>query len=250
MPEPLIETEAQLGSHFSRVQSIVAAIVDSPRSPQIDVSWATAPVTAGFDGTGCEFIFRNRGLRTPVVPLLHLRQGLWAWLGYREEWEEERRNRDVRRLSFKAVSLTLFFGWLNDAFKPQMFRAEWSGWSRWGGADYEFQAGSAGHPHWQFDALESLMDSDTAGRAEALKAILTEEQAGIEVREFSPTLPAPDVRDTVKAEELSRIHFASAAAWWRPSPYGDHAHGPTTLHELEVWLEKTLSYVKIELRRL
>jgi hypothetical protein len=42
-----------------------------------------------------------------------------AWLGYREEWADERPNRNVRRFSFRSVGLTIHFGWKNDLSLPK-----------------------------------------------------------------------------------------------------------------------------------
>ena len=225
MPAPLIKTQSQLEMHFQRTGDILAATVDLSAKVQIEVDWALSRIVGGLRGVGCEFIPRNRGLRVPVAPLLHLQQGLWAWLGYQEEWDEERPNRKIRRFSFKSVGLTIHFGWKNNVFKPQMFRAEWAGWAKWSGVDCSFQTADAGHPHWQFDAHDSLPDAELAQRAAALRSRL-EADAEPEIREFSPELLDADVRDVVTAQKLSRIHFASAAAWWKSAPHDEHAHGP------------------------
>jgi hypothetical protein len=125
LPAPLLATQAQLESHFIRTGQILASAVDVEAKVQIEVDWSLSPIVGGLVGEGCEFIARNRGLPVPIAPLLHLQQGLWAWLGYREEWADERPNRGVRRFSFRSSGLTIHFGWKNDLFKPQMFRAEW-----------------------------------------------------------------------------------------------------------------------------
>jgi hypothetical protein len=141
------------------------------------------------------------------------------------------------------------FGWKNDLFKPQMFRAEWAGWADWGGNSYGFQAANAGHPHWQFDALESLPDAHAAERATMLRDLLSE-AVEPEVRDFSPQLASSDVRDVVTAQKISRIHFASAAAWWKPAPHDEHAHGPVTARDVESWVQRSLEYLNTELERL
>ena len=88
----------------------------------------------------CEPVQRNRGARVQVAPLLQLEQGLWVWLSYREEWANERPVGGRRRFSFRAGSITVHFGWKQDLFKPQMFRAEWAGWAKWDNREYGFQA--------------------------------------------------------------------------------------------------------------
>ncbi|MCH9019034.1 MAG: hypothetical protein IIA73_01520 [Proteobacteria bacterium] len=249
LPAPLNATQSKLVMHFQRTGVILAAAVDISVNVRVDVDWALPTIVGGLNGAGCEFIPRNRGLRVPVALLLQLQQGLWAWLGYREEWDEERRIRDIRRFSFRSVGLTIHFGLKNDVFKPQMFRAEWAGWAKWSGVEYSFQAADAGHPHWQFDALDSLPDADLAERAATLRSRLKAE-AEPEVHEFSPQLPNTDVRDMVSAQKLSRIHFASAAAWWKSAPHDEHAHSPADLADVENWVRRSLDYVSLELKRL
>ncbi len=249
LPKPLITTQPKLGMHFGRTGDILAAAVDISVKVRIEVDGPLSRIVGGLNGTGCELIPRNRGLRVPVAPMLHLQQGLWAWLGYQEEWDEERPNHNIRRFSFRSVGLTIHFGWKNDEFKPQMFRAEWAGWAKWRGVDYSFQTADAGHPHWQFDALDSLPDDDLAARAEKLRSRL-EAEPDPEVHEFSPQLPNAYFRDIVMAQKLIRFHFASAAAWWKSVPHDEHAHGPVDLADVENWVRRSLDYVRLELKRL
>ena len=154
-----------------------------------------------------------------------------------------------RRFSFRSVGLSIYFGLKNNVFKPQMFRAEWAGWAKWGGADYSFQAADAAHPHWQFDALDSLLDETLSQRATHLLSRLKAEPKS-EIREFIPHVSEVDVRDMVTIQKLSRIHFASAAAWWKSPPHGKHVHGPTDLVDIENWMKHSLEYIKLELNRL
>jgi hypothetical protein len=127
------------------MRDVLAAGVDVSANLQIDLETALSGVVAGFVGRGLEIVDRHRGRPVPVAPLLHLQRGLWAWLGYREEWQAENLSRGTRRFSFRSIALTIHFGWKNDAFKPQMFRAEWPGWSEWGAGYSSFQAANAGH---------------------------------------------------------------------------------------------------------
>jgi hypothetical protein len=249
LPAPLIATQTQLDAHFKRVGEILAGAIDVGVTAQMEVDWTLSPIVAGLIGEGCEFILRNRGLRVPVAPLLHLQRGIWAWLGYREEWNDERPNRNIRRFSFRSTGLTIHFGLRNNLFKPQMFRAEWAGWAKWGGADYSFQAADAGHPHWQFDALDSLPAAEVTERAAMLREILAGD-GQLELRDFSPRLLNDEVRDVVTMQKLSRIHFASAAAWWKLAPHNNHAHGPSSVADVECWVRKSLGYLNTELERL
>ena len=249
MTVPLIATYSKLLGHFRHSGSILAAAVDTSAQLQIVPEFGHLGVTGGLFGSGCELIPRNRGRRTPVAPLLHLREGLWVWLGYHEEWYEERRIGKIRRFSFRSVGLSIHCGLRNSAFKPQMFRAEWAGWAKWDGMDYSFQAVDAAHPHWQFDALDSLPDESLSRRAGELLSRLKKEPK-TEIHEFSPRLSEVDVRDMVAVQKFSRIHFASAAAWWKASPHGMHVHNPTDLSDIENWVRRSLEYIKRELTRL
>ncbi len=228
---------------------ILASNVDPSAKVQLVANWDLAPVVAGLVGAGCETIFRNRGIPVPVAPMMVLRRGIWAWLGYREEWDSERPAKTVKRYSFRSAAITVHFGFRNNITKPQMFRAEWAGWARWNRQSYGYQAGNAAHPHWQFDALDSLFKDDAAERANAFLELL-EHEAMEEPKEFSPQLDDDDLLNLVGSQRLSRIHFASAAAWWRGLPQDAHAHAPSTVGEVQDWVRKCLSYVTVELHRL
>ena len=230
--------------HFKQSGSILASTVHISAKLKVEAEFVHPRVIGGLYGSGCELIPRNRGRRVPVAPLLHLGQGLWVWLGYHEEWDEEWPRHRIHRYSFRSVALSIHFGLRSNAFKPQMFRAEWAGWARWGGSGYSFQATNAGHPHWQFDALDSLPDANLLQRAKQLLGRLKADPEH-EVREFSPQLSYPDVRDFVTAQKISRIHFASAAAWWKSPPHGDHVHGPTNLSDIQNWVQHSLNYIKL-----
>ncbi|MEP4164129.1 hypothetical protein [Maricaulis sp.] len=237
-------------AHFKLVAEILSELVDVHAQVDVEVNWSMSPAVAALAGEGCERISRNRGRAGVLVaPLKHLGQGLWAWLSYREEWSYGREIGGRKRFIFRSASMTVHFGWKFDAYKPQMFRAEWAGWADWGGAELGYQAGEAGHPHWQFDALESLSEEGASERAAMLRKILSDGDHG-GVRDFIPQLPTDDVRDLVSHQQLSRIHFASAAAWWKASPNCDHAHSPDRVKDLQVWLRQTISYLSSELDRL
>ena len=248
--EPLYATEAQLRQHFDRTAARLDATVDISAKARLGFNQDTDPAVAGLEGEGCEPVARNRGGRTLVAPWVKLEQDLWAWLGYHEEWSHEPAQGGRRRYSFRSLGMTIHFGVRGDLFKPQMFRAEWSGWAKWSNdGGYGFQAGEAGHPHWQFDALDSLPDQEAVDRAAQLRE---EIRMGVQevVLDFGAQRPESDTRDIVTSQPLSRIHFASAAAWWKPPPQDEHAHGPSRLLELETWGERALAYMIAELGRL
>jgi hypothetical protein len=248
---PLSLREADVAAHFTKIGAILDTRVDSSARVRIDADWGMVPLVAGLIGKGCESTPRNRGSDVFVAPMLHLKSGLWAWLGYREDWDGEPSAGRVRRFSFRSAGLTVHFGYRNVRHKPQMFRAEWAGWARWNGTNYSHQAGDAAHPHWQFDVLESLKRDDASERAATFLSVLKSEEGSAEPREFRPqTLDDDDVGDMIGVQELSRIHFASAAAWWKSQPGGIHAHAPSKAEDIQVWLRETLIYLLRELGRL
>ena len=248
MPAPLVVPKALLITHFESMEATLGTHVSSAR---IFADWNVVPLVVGLVDTECEYTARNRGPDVPVAPALLLGGGLWAWVGYREEWGSEPLAGRTQRFSFRSAGLTIHFGYRNSRHKPQMFRAEWTGWARWNGIDYGYQAGDAGHPHWQFDALQSLTHDGSASRAATFLAVLKHEEQETEPQDFSPQSMGPEeVRDLVSMQELSRIHFASAAAWWKDPPKDVHAHSPISLTEIQVWVARTLEYVVRELARL
>ena len=250
MPQPLTVTRTSLENHFGRIAEILRARFDAEVQVGIHVDWDVSPVVAALIGDRCEWVPRNRGRgRVHVAPLKHLGRGLWVWLSYREEWAYGQRVGDRQKLTFRSASITIHFGLKFAEYKPQMFRAEWAGWANWHGVDFGYQAGGAGHPHWQFDALDSLSEADAAERAAKLRRLLADEDDG-GVRDFVPQMPSADVRDLVSHQELSRIHFASAAAWWKVPPHCEHTHNPERVKDIQVWLLQTLLYLSSELDRL
>ena len=134
-----------------------------------------------------------------------------------------------------------------------MFRAEWSGWEKWNGSHYGFQAGDAGHPHWQFDALESLTSGFESAQAKGDLERLRSGTGAARVRKFGEDggdgVRKASVEEAIRSRELSRIHFPSAATWWMKAPLNLHAHSPTSGKEIEVWAKETLCYTLRELER-
>lgn len=252
MSVPLIAPKSLVEGHLRSIGRILDEGVDSAARVQLSANWNIEPLVAGIVGEGCETIGRNRGLDAPVAPMLLLHNGMWAWLGYREEWDSEPAAGKTQRFSFRSAGLSVHFGYKNVRHKPQMFRAEWSGWARWGGKrEAGYQGGNAAHPHWQFDALESLKPDSSDAKAATFLEILKSEGAGSPAREFSPGgMTREDVSEMIGVQELSRIHFASAAMWWNAEPHDLHAHSPKTAEDIQKWVRQTLAYIRNELRRL
>ena len=123
------------------------------------------------------------------------------------------------------------------------------GWSRWNGSEYGFQGDDIGHPHWQFDALESL-SAGFASQAESDRERLKVDIGQAGLREFGQEDGSARIADAVRTRKLSRIHFPSAAAWWMKEPDSRHVHSPASGSDVESWMSETLSYAVQELGRL
>ena len=246
---PLRIPRGRVEAHLSNLESILNRHVEGSQRVRVVVTEDTIPWVVGIAGAGCEFIRRERGSRAYVAPMLRLDGGLWAWIGFREEWDVGARRNE--RLTFRMVGFTVHFGYKYSTEKPQVFRAEWAGWAQWNAGEWGYQAGSAGHPHWQVDALESIHREEAAERAATYLSVLRLEQEAPEVRDFSPKdVGQEEIRDVVGIQELSRIHFASAAPWWKSAPEDAHMHSPGQLLDVERWFGRTLQYTVQELRRL
>ena len=165
MPRPLEIAQKALTTHLTSMEATLSGRVDGRGRATLSADWQVVPVVAGLTDARAEYTTRARGNRVPVVPLCSLGGDLWAWFSYREEWGGARPAGRARRFSFRSTGLTIYFGCRNSRYKAQMFRAEWAGWANWNGTDCCYQAGDAAHPHWQFDALESLARDDTTRRA-------------------------------------------------------------------------------------
>jgi hypothetical protein len=199
-------------------------------------------------GAGAERTARNRGADVFVVPIKNLGGGLFAWLGYREEWSSQIAGKS-KVFTFRSSGATVHFGFEGVEPKPQMFRAEWAGLVKvdkgWG-----FQAGDAGHPHWQFDALESLAAAGAAEEAAIVADLIRADVQEPALRDFGLAVAEiPEVKTVASSRAMAAIHFASAAPWWRSSPGDAHAHYPESVQHIHRWLSRTLSYVALELTR-
>lgn len=237
-----------LEAHRHNVETIIStrALVDAVR---LDEEIAGPVVAFGIArGTGAERTSRNRGADTFVVPVARLRNGLSAWLGYREEWAAKPAGKS-KTFRFISSGITIHFGFEGIDPKPQMFRAEWAGLVE-RDVGYAFQAGDAGHPHWQFDAMESAGAATTSDDAKLYAEMIRSDAQEPELRDFDrPMIAVPEVHTVVGSTKMAAIHFASAAPWWRPAPEDTHSHYPKDVQQLRRWLGRTLSYLVAELDR-
>ncbi len=247
----LVVSEKKLHEHLTAIESIIRQAVGNDIEASISADWNDISLAAGLVGQGCEVIARNRGPDVYVAPLFLLDAGIWAWLGLYQEWASERRAGGTTIFSYRSTSLSIHLGFRYLRHKPQIFRAEWSGWANRAGRNYGQQGGNAAHPHWQFDAVESLRKEGAKEAAQTYAAVLRGEADSVGPRVFSPVgVTSADIDEIVGAKDFSRIHFASAAAWWKAAPGDVHAHSPSSESEVEAWVQKTIDYTIEEVERL
>ena len=243
--------EKTLKMHFRSLETIIRQAVYENVQTIISPDWGVVPMSVGIVGNGCEIVSRNRGSDGHVAPLIRIGGGIWAWLGFYQEWASGGSARGNPKYSYRSTTLSIHMGFLHARHKPQIFRAEWTAWATWNGTAYSAQAGNAGHPHWQFDALESLRSQKTVDCASTILAVLKQEEKEVEAQPFSPGFVQPsEIDDLVMAKNFSRIHFASVAPWWEDPPKDRHIHSPASVLEIEAWVQKTIKYTREELARL
>lgn len=252
MVKPLSVVHRNALTHVAFLEQIVRRQTGLGSDVRLDADWDQEVVVINLVGPSCEAVRRNRGGLTYVAPLIRITQGMWAWLGLHEEWRFDRQVAGSRSYAFRSLSMSIHFGWKSDILKPQIFRAEWAGFAAWSGTQASFQGKNAGHPHWQFDVLESLSSELAEENANELLELLRGDDDGeaVEPAEFMPPGDQQIIADIVSAQKLSKLHFASAASWWKSAPHDAHAHSPLRAEEAAIWLERTIAYTKEELERL
>lgn len=186
-------------------------------------------------GPASEVIERNLGSKHRVVRLCALTRDIFAWAGYREQWQRLERERSFR---FVSAGFTFHAGRQGELHKPQMIRSEWVS-KRSPAFD-----SMIGHPHWQVDVL------DTIRRQSMWEAAYfgddTESNFTASFRENGPT---DQVVQSFLNLPIERMHLASAAAWWR-RPQVDIAHSPKSITELDRWVVGCIAYIRKEFARL
>ncbi len=202
---------------------------------------------------------RHRGGRSPVCPLFDApSDDSTFWIGWREYWAPTGRATSSR-LAFGFSSLTVWHGKPYQPGKLQLFRHEWAGAVDLGTGRVEFPGVTAGHPHWQFDVVESTRSLQRASVEKQREILLL-------------ALSEPDEEDVSTVEELleevslqaappsligrfPRVHFASCARWAEKVWNGDsdstdaHARNPNNLQEVRNWIVSTIHYVTSECER-
>jgi len=191
---------------------------------------------------------RHRGGDVPVVAVPKLgRNHPQFWLNWFQAWTVVARN----KWQYQTTGFTLFVETQDTLL--QIFRAEWAGVRGVNDDEPVFEASGAGHPHWQFDALEEWAALQAEERQrERVEQILSQALATEEFGEGGSGELGPS---TVEHTRWTRMHFASFADWVALGWDGNrlrtrgHARGPATCHELNNWSASTLKYILQELNR-
>lgn len=233
-PEPKLSVAAfsqrcrSLFVEFGRV--IGLATGDVAFAPEVNRTSATMTLA----GRVSEVIARNRGGQHPVVPLAALSEDVFIWAGYRELWQKQGSEQNLR---FVEGGFTLHLGRQGEMAKPQILRSEWVGRRSRAFMDL------AGHPHWQFDVLESARsivstNSVRFGDPESLPP----------VTEFDSAAISGDGSDLLKGLTVESMHFSSAAMWWR-LPKTSVAHVPEKVTDVDHWILGCVAYLRQEAAR-
>lgn len=226
----------------------------SGRDFTISREWTSDGGGAGLTGSVAEFASRNRGGRTPILPLFPENlDRLPYWISWLEEWDIVRGN----KFRFRSTNLTFFCGAAGDGSKMQLFRAEWPGVADWGNGEIGWQAPGAGHPHWQFDAAESISDINIRRqRVHRLMAVLGSEDSPEEFGEQFVDDLSEYAEPHISDMRWARLHFACQANWPQSGWNGDinateiHAHAPASADEIRRWICSVVIYVRHELRKI
>lgn len=196
--------------------------------------FSNAAATMTLAGRASEMIARNRGRSHRVVPIAAVSDDVYIWTGYREEWQKQGSEQNLR---FVEAGFTLHLGRQGEVMKPQILRSEWVGRRSRAFVDM------AGHPHWQLDALESARSI-----ASAAQVRFDEPVTSPSVVEFDSNAISTDGPDLLMGLTVENMHLASAALWWRP-PGDSVAHLPETVTDLDRWILGCIAYLRQEAAR-
>lgn len=240
--EPLQVDGPELNHHFGAISNRMRKVTGK-RHVQLSGNTDTDPVAANLVGNDCEYTHVERRGRIPVVRLVDLNDNLYAWLAVLAQWDPlvTQSKRRQRRFRFVSLALSIYFGHQDDENKLLMFRAEWTGTRPAGDGTNTFRPPTAGHPHWHFDAVSSLVAKNREGRNGSVSI------PAVQNTELFDTYETDAINDFLKPS-IDRIHFASGATWWKSE--SAHAHTPENPSELESWADGCATYMRDELRSL
>ena len=165
---------------------------------------------------------------------------------YWHGWESMRLGRGAMKgYMFRHLSLTIHFGFQRDSVKPQVFRSEWESVQAANGSNVKFASGDVANPHWQFD-LGLLIRS----HLEEMKVSRGNEFPDDLVEDFENTITNGNVTELILSATLERLHFASAAPWWKAQEFEEksvYVNAPSDEQTLSRWMVGCIAYLKKEL---
>lgn len=194
----------------------------------------------GIVGGPSEVVQREFG-QDRVVPVHKFTEDVFAWVGFREVWDQIGQ---ARNFAFRSIGITLYLGRQGESAKPQVLRSEWPGVRDWRGLGPDFQTPNAAMPHWQVDVLRQLAED----RRREVPAFAAED----EVVDFSAEEVRADATGMLERLTLERMHLASSAPWWEkrvPPALEAHVNAPITLEGLNNWTIGCIKYLHQELGR-
>ena len=251
----LDETLGSLKAHWNQLVREIIPLL--PRAKHLDVRNSIVVNQAAATLT-CENLqnLERGSRRIEAVPLLwSAGQNVAYWVSYFEDWEYVGGKRPYR---FKAANLTFFLGSNNYRPAIQIFRVEWAGMVRNSLGDLSWPSPGAGHPHWQFDAVEHYTSSRRrVERRERLAQLLEQMPGGVELFDPETVRLADDLvsKEEEEADDTSwtAMHFASGARWPKEPWLGDrtrseaHIWAPAELSQIRAWTKSAVAYTREEL---
>lgn len=182
-------------------------------------------------GRAREMTGRNQGRAHRVVPLVAVTDDVLMWAGYRERWQKQGGEQNLR---FVEGGFTLHLGRPGELAKPQLLRSEWVGRRSRAFVDL------AGHPHWQLDVLESARVTTPV-----VPACFDDPAAPRTPIDFDSGLAPAAGPDLLLGLTIENMHLASAALWWRV-PGASITHLPGSVAELDRWILGCVAYLRQE----
>jgi hypothetical protein len=254
--KPLDVTPGRLTQHWKTLAEELASSLPRATNLGFDRVSVEGQTTAVLRSSNSSRAPRQRGPVMPALPMLVDLDGNPRFhVGYAEEWEEQAGARPYR---FKASNLTFFMFPPDNAQPVQLFRAEWPGMREWTRGTVGFQSPDAGHPHWQFDALNHYMSREQrfARLRRTLDLLENRDDAPVD---FDPLVSDTAADLTVEEESIdiswTAVHFVAGAKWpfvpWMGNGVATDTHilTPVELKNIRAWVTSVVIYTRDELSK-
>ena len=222
----------------SRCLTLASKFTDILKEPTGYIFCDTATVndetTISLGSRAGEVIERNAGQSHRVVQLCSLSIDVFAWVGFRERWRRDGKERSLR---FVDAGFTLHVGRQGDLIKPQILRSEWVGMRGRHFHDH------IGHPHWQIDIM------DTARRRWMEEVLVFGDSPQRRPNGTFGVDHKPELVDQLLLMvPVEKMHLASFAPWWQKGTV-TVANAPANVSELDRWIVGCISYLRQEVER-